>query len=95
MFRFINIFILDQEISGDILLELTLDSLKELQVTTFGKRFKIHSAINNLRLESKKQQQQKVNTNIGINYINILKNYNFSTPRPLNHGLMHLFKTQM
>ncbi|GAA5805670.1 hypothetical protein EDC94DRAFT_549804 [Helicostylum pulchrum] len=46
----------DQEISGDILLELTLDSLKELQVTTFGKRFKIHSAINVLRQESKKQK---------------------------------------
>ncbi|KAF7728370.1 polar growth protein [Apophysomyces ossiformis] len=38
-----------QEISGDILLELTLDSLKELDVSTFGKRFKIHSAIQALR----------------------------------------------
>ncbi|CAO3652931.1 unnamed protein product [Mucor hiemalis] len=47
----------DQEISGDILLELTLDSLKELQVTTFGKRFKIHSAINALRQETKKEQK--------------------------------------
>lgn len=46
--------LLDQEISGDILLELTLDSLKELNVTTFGKRFKIHSAINVLK-------KQKVN----------------------------------
>lgn len=46
---------IDQEISGDILLELTLDSLKELSVTTFGKRFKIHSAINGLRQEYKKQ----------------------------------------
>ncbi|KAI8884522.1 hypothetical protein K501DRAFT_271626 [Backusella circina FSU 941] len=43
----------DQEITGDILLELTLDSLKELQVATFGKRFKIHSAINVLREEAK------------------------------------------
>ncbi|KAI9491726.1 hypothetical protein BDB00DRAFT_912561 [Zychaea mexicana] len=38
-----------QEITGDILLELTIDSLKELDVNTFGKRFKIHSAINALR----------------------------------------------
>ncbi|KAG1070573.1 hypothetical protein G6F42_026117 [Rhizopus arrhizus] len=47
----------DQEITGDILLELTLDSLKELDVTTFGKRFKIHNAINALRQETKKQKQ--------------------------------------
>ncbi|ORZ02557.1 hypothetical protein BCR43DRAFT_465682 [Syncephalastrum racemosum] len=40
-----------QEISGDILLELNLDSLKELNIDTFGKRFKIHSAINALRAE--------------------------------------------
>ncbi|KAI9013899.1 hypothetical protein CLU79DRAFT_768434 [Phycomyces nitens] len=38
-----------QEISGDILLELTIESLKELDINTFGKRFKIHSAINALR----------------------------------------------
>ncbi|KAI8380703.1 hypothetical protein BD560DRAFT_346975 [Blakeslea trispora] len=44
----------DQEISGDILLELTLDSLKELQITTFGKRFKVHNAINSLRQGNKK-----------------------------------------
>ncbi|KAK4512339.1 uncharacterized protein ATC70_003037 [Mucor velutinosus] len=47
----------DQEITGDILLELTLDSLKELDVTTFGKRFKIHNAINALRQETRKQKQ--------------------------------------
>lgn len=52
----------DQEISGDILLELTLDSLKELQVTTFGKRFKIHSAINALRQQTKKQQPKHAST---------------------------------
>ncbi|KAI8338012.1 hypothetical protein BC941DRAFT_452039 [Chlamydoabsidia padenii] len=34
-----------QEITGDILLELNVDSLKELDVTTFGKRFKIYNAI--------------------------------------------------
>jgi hypothetical protein len=52
----INLYFIDQEISGDILLELTLDSLKELQVTTFGKRFKIHNAINALRQENKRQK---------------------------------------
>ncbi|KAI7870450.1 hypothetical protein BDF14DRAFT_1994002 [Spinellus fusiger] len=40
-----------QEISGDILLELTVESLKELDINTFGKRFKIHSAIHALREE--------------------------------------------
>ncbi|KAI9266004.1 hypothetical protein BY458DRAFT_215323 [Sporodiniella umbellata] len=43
----------DQEITGDILLELTLDSLKELQIDTFGKRFKVHSAITKLKNETK------------------------------------------
>ncbi|KAI8379361.1 uncharacterized protein BYT42DRAFT_532078 [Radiomyces spectabilis] len=38
-----------QEITGDILLELTADSLKELDIKTFGKRFKIHNAICALR----------------------------------------------
>ncbi|CEG69710.1 Putative Phospholipid binding protein [Rhizopus microsporus] len=43
----------EQEITGDILLELTLDSLKELQIDTFGKRFKIHGAITALKKETK------------------------------------------
>ncbi|KAF1800867.1 hypothetical protein FB192DRAFT_1282871 [Mucor lusitanicus] len=50
----------DQEITGDILLELTLDSLKELDVTTFGKRFKIHNAINALRQGTRKQKVARV-----------------------------------
>ncbi|OAD78237.1 hypothetical protein PHYBLDRAFT_140337 [Phycomyces blakesleeanus NRRL 1555(-)] len=37
-----------QEITGDILLELTQESLKELDVNTFGKRFKLHNAIHAL-----------------------------------------------
>ncbi|CAO3622439.1 unnamed protein product [Cunninghamella blakesleeana] len=41
----------EQEITGDILLELSLTSLKELNIDTFGKRFKIHSAILALREE--------------------------------------------
>ncbi|KAI9317750.1 hypothetical protein BX666DRAFT_2154550 [Dichotomocladium elegans] len=39
----------DQEITGDILLELTPELLKELGITTFGKRFKIHTAIKTLK----------------------------------------------
>ena len=46
-----------QEISGDILLELTLDALKEeLNVRTYGNRFKIHCAISALREEVIRQQ---------------------------------------
>jgi hypothetical protein len=41
----------EQEITGDVLLELSLQSLKELDINTFGKRFKIHSAILALREE--------------------------------------------
>lgn len=40
-----------QEITGDILLELNMEALKELAVPTFGKRFKIHTALNVLREE--------------------------------------------
>ncbi|KAI9277881.1 hypothetical protein BY458DRAFT_504320 [Sporodiniella umbellata] len=38
-----------QEITGDILLELNMDSLKELEVSTFGKRFRLKAVINALR----------------------------------------------
>ncbi|ORY93998.1 hypothetical protein BCR43DRAFT_461404 [Syncephalastrum racemosum] len=41
-----------QEISGDILMELTVDSLKELNIGTFGKRFKLHNAIQGLKEET-------------------------------------------
>ncbi|KAL7322338.1 hypothetical protein PS15p_211967 [Mucor circinelloides] len=40
-----------QEITGDVLLELNMNSLKELDIPTFGKRFKLHTAINALREE--------------------------------------------
>ncbi|KAF1796268.1 hypothetical protein FB192DRAFT_1467096, partial [Mucor lusitanicus] len=40
-----------QEITGDVLLELNMTSLKELDIPTFGKRFKLHTAINALREE--------------------------------------------
>lgn len=42
----------DQEISGDILLDLNIDALKELGITTFGKRYKIMQAITCLKEES-------------------------------------------
>lgn len=42
----------DQEITGDILLELNIETLKELDIPTFGKRFKIMSAINSLKEEA-------------------------------------------
>lgn len=42
-------FSLEQEITGDILLELNTTTLKELNVPTFGKRFKLQTAINFLR----------------------------------------------
>ncbi|KAI9268478.1 hypothetical protein EDC94DRAFT_514032 [Helicostylum pulchrum] len=50
-----------QEITGDILLELNMDSLKELNVLTFGKRFKIHTALTILRDECGYQLASPVN----------------------------------
>lgn len=41
-----------QEITGDVLLELTPESLKELDIGTFGKRHKIYNAIQALRQET-------------------------------------------
>ncbi|KAI9485645.1 MAG: hypothetical protein EXX96DRAFT_476512 [Benjaminiella poitrasii] len=40
-----------QEITGDVLLELNMNSLKELDIPTFGKRFKLYTAIDMLREE--------------------------------------------
>ncbi|KAI7898455.1 uncharacterized protein BX663DRAFT_524777 [Cokeromyces recurvatus] len=40
---------IDQEISGDILLDLNIESLKELGISTFGKRYKVMQAINSLK----------------------------------------------
>ncbi|KAJ8663700.1 hypothetical protein O0I10_000949 [Lichtheimia ornata] len=39
----------EEEITGDVLLEMTPDLLKELGISTFGKRFRLHSAIKMLR----------------------------------------------
>ncbi|KAI9305573.1 hypothetical protein BJ944DRAFT_200818 [Cunninghamella echinulata] len=46
-----------QEITGDILLELNVESLKELNVSTFGKRFKIVNAIKVLADENIKRKE--------------------------------------
>ncbi|KAI9312419.1 hypothetical protein BX666DRAFT_1987298 [Dichotomocladium elegans] len=41
----------NQEITGDVLMDLTPDSLKELNIGTFGKRHKLYNAIQALRHE--------------------------------------------
>ncbi|EIE76957.1 hypothetical protein RO3G_01661 [Rhizopus delemar RA 99-880] len=42
---------IDQEITGDILLDLNIEALKELGINTFGKRYKIMQAITTLKDE--------------------------------------------
>ncbi|KAJ1978502.1 hypothetical protein H4R35_001880 [Dimargaris xerosporica] len=42
----------DNEISGDVLLELNLTTLKELQIKTFGKRYHLMNAIIDLRKQN-------------------------------------------
>ncbi|ORX46273.1 PH-domain-containing protein [Hesseltinella vesiculosa] len=49
----------DQEITGDILLELNVDTLKELGVSTFGKRFKISNAIKVLGEENSQRKDDR------------------------------------
>ncbi|ORZ06865.1 hypothetical protein BCR42DRAFT_456204 [Absidia repens] len=59
----------DQEITGDILLELNVDSLKELDVTTFGKRFKIYNAIKVLYDENAaRKEAPDINDNNSIQH---------------------------
>ncbi|KAI8994983.1 hypothetical protein BDB01DRAFT_774918 [Pilobolus umbonatus] len=64
----------DQEITGDILLELTLESLKELQINTFGKRFKLHNFINVLKTETQRQKRDETRVNSLFTEQNGLKN---------------------
>ncbi|KAI9281758.1 hypothetical protein BC943DRAFT_354403 [Umbelopsis sp. AD052] len=45
-----------QEISGDILMDLTIDALKELDINTYGKRYKIMTAISALKDEVSRQE---------------------------------------
>jgi len=43
-----NVF-LDQEISGDVLMEVDTNMLKEIGITAFGKRFQLMTAVKNLK----------------------------------------------
>ncbi|KAK3819651.1 MAG: hypothetical protein J3Q66DRAFT_160772 [Benniella sp.] len=49
----------DNEISGAILLELNLNNLKELEITSFGKRFNIMNAITTLKQVTKSDKGSK------------------------------------
>lgn len=51
---------LDQDITGDILLELTLDAVKELGIPTYGKRYKVMLAINNLKAQQEGSRNDDV-----------------------------------
>ncbi|KAF9912225.1 polar growth protein [Lobosporangium transversale] len=50
---------IDNEISGAILLELNLNNLKELDITSFGKRFNIINAITSLKQLTKSNLDSK------------------------------------
>ncbi|RCI04627.1 polar growth protein [Rhizopus stolonifer] len=50
-FESVSHHFIDQEITGDILLDLSIDTLKELGINTFGKRYKIMQAITSLKDE--------------------------------------------
>ena len=62
---------IDQEITGDILLDLNIEALKELGINTFGKRYKIMQAITLLKkdaqpkvIDQQEQQEEQVNKKI-------------------------------
>lgn len=40
--------LLEQEITGDVLLDLNMDTLKEMGIAAYGRRYKIMTAISNL-----------------------------------------------
>ncbi|KAI7902689.1 uncharacterized protein BX663DRAFT_510139 [Cokeromyces recurvatus] len=56
-----------QEITGDVLLELNMNSLKELDVPTYGKRFKLFTAIKTLREEYGYRPAQRMSDSYFIN----------------------------
>ena len=43
------VYIIEQEITGDVLMDLTTDSLKELGINAYGRRYKIMAAIEKLK----------------------------------------------
>ncbi|CAO3642457.1 unnamed protein product [Cunninghamella echinulata] len=49
----VDIFV-EQEITGDVLVELTMDTLKELGIAAYGRRYKVMTAINKLNSSRKK-----------------------------------------
>ncbi|KAI9264257.1 hypothetical protein BDA99DRAFT_508836 [Phascolomyces articulosus] len=73
----------DQEITGDVLLELTQQSLKELGISTFGKRYKLHSAIQALRQEVLRSEQQS--SNISSNQSESGQLYQHTQPHQQQH----------
>ncbi|KAF7726974.1 polar growth protein [Apophysomyces ossiformis] len=56
---------IEQEITGDVLLDLTIDSLKELGITTYGKRHKIMHAISNLKEDIKHSEATPLPPSVG------------------------------
>ncbi|KAF7725243.1 polar growth protein [Apophysomyces ossiformis] len=52
----------EQEITGDVLLDLTIDSLKELGISTYGKRYKVITAINKLKASTVYGGHQSTNS---------------------------------
>jgi hypothetical protein len=44
-----NFILLDQDISGDVLLNLTHEGLKELGINTYGRRYRVINAIKTLK----------------------------------------------
>ncbi|CAO3611781.1 unnamed protein product [Cunninghamella blakesleeana] len=57
----------EQEITGDVLVELTMDSLKELGISAYGRRYKVMTAIN--KLNSSKNKSTSQNTLEDINEV--------------------------
>lgn len=50
--------LLEQEITGDVLLDLNMDTLKELGISAYGRRYKIMAAISKLRAATTTAQDQ-------------------------------------
>ncbi|KAI7898963.1 uncharacterized protein BX663DRAFT_522670 [Cokeromyces recurvatus] len=70
---------IDQEITGDVLLDLDHEALKELGITAYGRRYKVINAINNLK--SSMSQQTILNNRHSTNsfvlgrYASLTDNY--------------------
>ncbi|SAM08125.1 hypothetical protein [Absidia glauca] len=61
----------EQEITGDVLLDLNMDTLKELGISAYGRRYKIMAAISKLRAATNTtQDQSKPEDDVNQNLIN-------------------------